>query len=190
MKTRSFRLMLTVALLSFGALAFASGPAGTADTTSDAQKAFDQMKTLAGVWQGPVKVEPPMQGMDDDKPMHVSLRVTSRGNAIVHEMRESETSGDPTSHDDPITMIYLENDRLVLTHYCDAGNRPRMAGKLSPDGKTIEFDFLDVSGSTQPGHMQHATFTIVDANHHSEDWIYLMPGDKLMHGHADLVRVK
>jgi hypothetical protein len=77
---------------------------------------------------------------------------------------------------------------LILTHYCDAGNRPRMAGKMSPDGKTVEFDFLDVAGSTQYGHMHHAVFTVIDANHHTEDWTYMEPGDKPVHAHLDLQR--
>jgi phage tail protein X len=78
----------------------------------------------------------------------------------------------------------------MLTHYCDAGNRPRMAGKMSPDRKTVEFDFLDVAGSTEYGHMHHAVFTVIDANHHTEDWTYMMPGDKPMHAHFDLQRTK
>jgi hypothetical protein len=180
--------MLLVVLLFSSAITFAR-PAANADATSDAQKSFDTMKTLAGVWQGPVKVDPPMGAMDN-KPMRVSLRITSRGNAIVHEMKEADTPDDPAKYDDPITLFYLENDRLILTHYCDAGNRPRMTGRVSPDGKTVEFDFLDVSGGTQFGHMEHAVFTITDANHHTEDWTYLMPGDKPVHARVELVRVK
>ena len=87
-------------------------------------------------------------------------------------MHEMTGAGRP---DDPITMLYLDEDRLLLTHYCDAGNRPRMAGKVSPDGKTVEFDFLDVAGSTQYGHMHHAVFTVIDENHHIEDWTYMNP---------------
>ena len=83
-------------------------------------------------------------------PVRVSLRVTSGGAAIMHEMVPEGRSDDPSNgDDDPITMIYIDGDRLMLTHYCDSGkNRPRMVGKLSPDGKTVEFDFLDVSGGT------------------------------------------
>jgi hypothetical protein len=126
----------------------------------------------------------------DNKPMQVSLHVTSRGHAIVHEMREADKPDDPSHYDHPVTMFYVDNDRLLLTHYCDAGNRPRMAGKLSPDGKQVEFNFLDVAGSTKYGHMQHALFTVIDANHHTEDWTYLMPGDKPVHAHMDLTRTK
>ena len=52
----------------------------------------------------------------------------------------------------------------------------------------MEFDFLDVAGSTEYGHMQHAVFTLIDANHHVEDWTYMMPGEKPVHAHMDLKR--
>ncbi|HLX83490.1 MAG TPA: hypothetical protein VKR59_06310 [Terriglobales bacterium] len=155
---------------------------------SDAQKSFDALKTLAGNWKAAVTTDPPMPGMENGTTTDVWLRVTSRGNALVHEMKGSGTPDDPARYDHPVTMVYLDGDRLILTHYCDAGNRPRMAARTSPDGKTVEFDFLDVAGSTQYGHMQHAVFTLVDANHHTEDWTYLMPGDKPMHAHFELKR--
>jgi len=175
---KPLRFMLPALLMLLSIVAFAQ---------TDAQKSFDQMKTLSGTWLGAVKVDPPQHEIDGTE-IRVSLRVTSRGNAIMHEMKAAGTPDDPTRYDDPITMLYLDNDRLLLTHYCDAGNRPRMVGKLSADGTKVEFDFLDVAGSTQYGHMQHAVFTIIDANHHTEDWTYLMPGDKPMHAHFDLQR--
>jgi hypothetical protein len=164
----------------------------TAEQTapSEAQKSFTEMKSLAGDWQGPVKLDPPQPEMETGKPVGVSLKVTSKGNALVHEMQEAGTPVDPTKYDHPVTMFYLDGDRLLLTHYCDAGNRPRMAARTSPDGKRVEFDFVDVSGSTKYGHMQHAVFNIIDANHHTEDWTYMMPGDKPMHAHMDLQRTR
>jgi hypothetical protein len=63
-----------------------------------------------------------------------------------------------------------------------------MVGKVSADGKTVEFDFLDVAGSTQYGHMHHAKFTTIDANHHTEEWTYMQPGDKPVVAHVDLQR--
>jgi phage tail protein X len=65
-----------------------------------------------------------------------------------------------------------------------------MVARTSPDGKTIEFDFLDVTGDLTHGHMQHAVFTIIDANHHIEEWTYMMPGNKPVRARADLKRVQ
>ena len=189
----AFRHLIPVTLLLLSFAAFAQNNshhhASEQPAPSDAQKSFTELKTLSGSWLGPVKVDPPIPEMGN-KPTRVTLRVTSRGNALVHEMKEDGAPDDPTKYDDPITMLYLENDKLFLTHYCDAGNRPRMVAKSSPDGKTVDFDFVDLAGSTKYGHMMHAKFTVIDANHHLEDWTYMMPGDKPMHAHFDLQRAQ
>jgi len=171
---KSHRLTISLILLFVSAAAFAQ---------TDAQKSFDKLKTLSGSWQGRVTTVPPHPDMEG-KLAQISLRTTSMGNALMHE---ATAEGRP---DDPISILYLDGDRLLLTHYCDAGNRPRMTGAMSPDGKKVEFDFLDVAGSTQHGHMHHAVFTLIDADHHIEDWTYMEPGDKPIHAHFDLQRTK
>ena len=168
------RMLFVIVLLAFGSAAFAQ---------SDAQKSFDQLKTLTGSWEGRVSTVPPQSDIEGH-PMQVTLRTASMGHTLMHE---ATGSGRP---DDPISMIVVDGDRLLLTHYCDANNRPRMEGKMSSDGKTVEFDFLDVSGNLQYGHMQHAKFTMIDANHHIEEWTYLRPGDKPVVAHFDLQRTK
>lgn len=158
-------------------------------TQSSAQIAFAQLKALQGTWEGKATLNPPSAEMDLGE-MQISFRVTSRGHALVHEMSGKGTPASGTDSDHPITLLYLDGDRLYLTHYCDAGNRPRMIGTVSPDGKKVDFSLVDVSGSTKHGHMDHAVFTIIDADHHTEDWFYEMPGNKTMQGHMDLQRVK
>jgi len=189
MNMKSLSLMLSVVLMAMSTVAFAQTDSQKAVAQSDAQKSFDKLKTLAGSWQGRLTTDPHQADMDNAHPL-VTLRVTSRGSALVHEMKEAGTPDDPTRYDHPLTMLYLDGDRLLLTHYCDAGNRPRMAARVSPDGKTVEFDFVDVAGGTQYGHMHHAVFTIIDANHHIEEWTYMMPGDKRVRAHMDLQRIK
>jgi hypothetical protein len=156
---------------------------------TDAQKSFEQIKALAGEWDGPVTVNPPIPEMGDAK-LHVTMRVTSRGTALVHEFQEAGKPLDYTKYDHPVTMFYVNEDHLNLVHYCDAGNRPHMVARKSADGKTVEFDFADMSGGNERGHMEHAVFTMIDANHHTEDWTYRLPGDKPMHAHFDLARAK
>ncbi|HET8824386.1 MAG TPA: hypothetical protein VFM77_04595 [Terriglobales bacterium] len=190
---KSLRFVMLSFLLSLCTAAFAQndmqGMSTPQPAPSEAQKSFTEIKTLAGTWKGQVNVNPPMKGMENTT-MEVSMRVTSRGNALVHEMKEAGKQDDPTKNDHPLTMFYLDGDKLTLVHYCDAGNRPRMVARTSPDGKTVEFDFLDITGNTQYGHMQHAVFTVIDANHHTEDWTFLLPGDKPVHARMDLTRAQ
>ncbi|HKW34813.1 MAG TPA: hypothetical protein VJN92_17515 [Candidatus Acidoferrum sp.] len=189
---RSVRFLLSFVLMQVSNVAFAQSDMHKATdkpVTSDAQKAFDQLKTLAGTWRGSLKATPPDPDIDGAKP-EITLRVTSRGNALVHEMQESGKPLDATKYDHPVTMLYLEGDKLNLIHYCDAGNRPHMVARPSADGKKVEFDFSDLSGGNQFGHMYHAVFTVIDADHHAEDWTYMMPGDKPVQVHMDLLRAK
>src|SRR6266705_1493430 len=106
---KSPRFMLSVVLLSLSTVAFAQSDAQQYDRQesdaqkpnaqmdhaqksvapkSEAQTSFDTMKTLAGDWEGPVQTDMPeamkkqMGAGADIKPLHVSMRVTSRGNVL------------------------------------------------------------------------------------------------------------
>jgi hypothetical protein len=154
--------------------------------TAEAQTAFALIKSLGGRWQGSF-FEPQTKRT---VAMEASLHVTSRGNAVVHEMKGAGDADDPSKNDHPVTMMYIDGANLLLTHYCDAGNRPRMAARVSPDGKQVDFDFLDVSGPTTYGHMQHVRFTFVDSTHHSEEWTWALPNGKTMGAEMQLHRVE
>jgi len=180
---KSLHSLAVVAVLGLASVVCAQEMQKPEAPKSEAQKSFDQLKTLAGSWQGSMAVDPPSKEFEG-KTVQVSLRPTSMGNALLHEMK---VSGRP---DDPITMLYLDGDHLLLTHYCDAGNRPRMVARTSSDGKTVEFDFLDLSGSNDYGHMHHAAFTVIDANHHVEEWTYMQQGDKPAKVRFNLQRVQ
>src|SRR5690349_15265298 len=97
---RSLRFVAPVALLLLTTAALAPSEAQDMDAPqaaaprSGAQISFDTMKSLAGEWEGVVNVPeaPQMSGAT----MHVSMRVTSRGHALVHELQEAGTPLDPT----------------------------------------------------------------------------------------------
>lgn len=154
--------------------------------SAEAQKAFTLLKSLAGRWQGSFV----LPGTQKTVEMQTWIRVTSSGNSIVHEMKGAGDADEAPKDDHPVTMFYLDGADLLLTHYCDAGNRPRMVAHLSPDGKQVDFDFLDVAGPTKHGHMQHARFTLVDSTHHVEEWTYLEPSGKAVSFPLNLRRVE
>jgi len=145
----------------------------TAAMASDTQKPFDNLTTLAGSWAGKGS-----QG----QPVQVSYRVTAGGSALM-----SEITGE---HENIITMFHPDGSRLLMTHYCGAGNQPRMVGTASTDGKTITFNFLDATNlaAAQPGHMGRLVVTMIDANHHTEDWEFMAKDGKQMHEVFDLQR--
>jgi hypothetical protein len=144
--------VLTSALA--GTLAFAA---------SDAQKSFEQLKSLSGSWEGKAST---------GKPVQVVFRATSMGSALMSEIKGGE---------DMITMFNLDGERLLMTHYCGAGNQPRMLATASPDGKTITFDFLDATNLASPeaGHMHHVVISMLEANHHIEEWNYVDHGKEM-----------
>ena len=160
----------TVALSQQKPMPTASGP------QSDAQKAFATLKTLSGSWQGTI------MGIS----INFTIRAASSGTTILHEGNTS--GGRPPNHE--ITMFYLDGDRLLATHYCDAGNRSRFEGKMSPDGKAIEFSFLDVAGSTRGGYLKDMTLTIVDADHHIVAFTFVMPDGKPIQLRGEFQRTK
>ena len=153
---------------------------------TEAQKSYDILKSLAGEWQGAVSINPPMNGVGNAN-VDVSLRVASRGHSIVHEMQASNTPFDYTKEDHPVTMLYVDGEQLNLIHYCDAGNRPHMVARPSTDGKTVEFEFVDITGPTKYGNMYHAVFTKIDENHHIEEWTFKTPKG-LLKARSDLTR--
>lgn len=109
-----------------------------------------------------------------DTPINFTIRATSSGTTILHEGNTSK-AGPPKQE---ITMFYLDGDRLVATHYCDAGNRSHFEGKMSPDGKTIELTFLEVVGSTRGGYLKGMVLTMIDASHHNVEATFVMPDGK------------
>ncbi len=154
---KSLRIALALFLLATATAALAQ---------SAAQKSFDQLKSLTGSWEGKTP---------DGRPVKVFFRDTAGGSALMSEIQGH-------GPENMVSMFHLDGpNRLLLTHYCGAGNQPRMTATASPDGKTITFDFLDATNLSSPdaGHMQRVVFTVIDANHHTEDWTFADHGKEM-----------
>jgi hypothetical protein len=156
--TKSFRI---ATLIILAALASVSAFAQT-----DAQKAFDAIKQMPGMWEGKAS---------DGRAIQVSFKVVSGGSAVMSEILGQ-------GPEDMVSMFHLDGpNRLLLTHYCGSGNQPRMQASVSADGKTFTFSFVDATNLATPdaGHMQKMVLTMLDANHHIEDWTYADHGKEM-----------
>ena len=143
---------------------------------SDTKAAFAALKTLSGSWQGTVMTIP----------INFTIRGVSSDTAILQE--GTTTKGSTPGHE--ITMFYLDGDRLLATHYCDAGNRANFEGKMSADGKSVDFTFLDVAGSTKGGLVKHMKFTMIDADKHVEEFTFIMPNGKPIELRGEFTRTR
>jgi len=145
--------------------------AAAASAQSDGQRAFNQLKSMAGTWEGKTS---------DGQTVTMTYSLISGGTTVMSEA---------SPHESMVTMYTLDGNRLLMTHYCAAGNQPRMTAAISPDGKTLEFTFLDATNlaSPQAGHMNHAVFTFADANHYGESWTWTQGGQSKTE-HFDLQR--
>ncbi|HSI72578.1 MAG TPA: hypothetical protein VK934_05335 [Fimbriimonas sp.] len=157
---RTFTSSTLLCLLAVSVFAQEAAPK-TAAPQSEAKLALEKLKSLAGSWQGEIM----------RIPITFSIRAASSGTAVVHE--GNTEGGGPPSHE--ITMFYIDGDRLLSTHYCDAGNRSNLDGKMSADGKTIKFSFIEVIGSKRGGYLKDMALTIVDAKTHIIEVNFVMP---------------
>ena len=146
----------TVAAVAFAVLFSAS----TMLAEVGAQKSFQQLAALEGNWAG--------KG-SEGQTIEVSFRMTAGGSALMSEIHGH-------GHENMITMFHMDGDRLLMTHYCGAGNQPRMK-VIASDAKSVSFEFFDGTNiKPGDGHMQRVTITQPDANHHTEEWVFLDHG--------------
>lgn len=125
--------------------------------------AFDRLKTLVGEWDGT---------SNEGKPVHITYSLTAAGSAVMESI-------DPGSEHSMITMYHKDGERLMMTHYCAAGNQPRMrTGGLSPDGKSLSFSYVDstnLAKATDP-HMVKLVMTFADDDHLTQEWTFRAGG--------------
>jgi hypothetical protein len=123
---------------------------------------FDQIKTLAGEWEGKTS---------DGTVVRTSYRVVSNGSAVMNVLN-------PANEPEMVTMFHMDGASVMVTHYCSAGNQPRMVATSAPKPNVIAFAFKDVTNVAGPaeGHMSGLVLTLVDANHHQQEWIFRQDG--------------
>ncbi len=72
--------------------------------------------------------------------LEATFRMTAGGSALMSEIH----GHDPKNNgpENMITMFHMDGDRLLMTHYCGAGNQPRMK-LVASNPKSVDFEFFD-----------------------------------------------
>lgn len=136
--------------------------AWTPQAPANAAQAFATLRTLAGRWEATTA-----KGRAS-----ATYQLVSGGTAVLERMKMA-------GEQEMITVYYLDGNRLLLTHYCEAGNQPRMqAGSFDPKTNTIDFQFLDITNLPNPdaGHMHIVVIKFRGPNEVDEDWTFYQGG--------------
>ncbi|MGA2300402.1 MAG: hypothetical protein ABSG77_06880 [Candidatus Acidiferrum sp.] len=145
-------LLLCLSLCVFVAAQEMHAPARTTP-------AFDQLKSLAGDWEGT---------NTHGSKVNLTYQVVSNGSVLMERLKSADES-------EMITMYSLDGDHIVVTHYCSAGNQPTMQTPVATaaTGK-YDFSFVRVSGTKTPdeGHMVTLSLTLPDKNHLTQVWTF------------------
>ena len=97
---------------------------------TDYDLAFERLKSLVGTWD--------VEGMD----RQVTYSLTGDDETVIESFE-----GEPTMS----TFYHRDGDALRLTHYCNAGNQPRMKAVRYDAGKgVLKFEFVDVTNLKAP----------------------------------------
>lgn len=154
-------IFMTIPLLAL-AFTFADDRKADDSKARPAAKAspLDRFKALAGEWT---------QVGDDKKTTMLSYRVTAGGSAVI------ETVFPGQAHE-MVTVYHMDGETLMLTHYCAAGNQPRMkAVKITED--QVTFDFIGGTNMKPTDmHMHAAEFTFKDKDHFVSKWTHFDGG--------------
>ena len=133
-----------------------AAPASAAPVTAAA--ALGWIRDLAGDWQGTFEWT---GGRTAKGTIDARYTLTGNGSAVVEDLL---MDGKPT-----MTSVYhLDGDALRMTHYCGAGNQPRLkAASIDAAAKSIHFDLVDITNLKSPtaGHVVAVDLKSIDAAH-------------------------
>jgi len=151
---RVVRVLIAVLVAGLGSCCRTSAAPGGAE-------AFAQLKSLVGHWE---------EQKPSEHRVTLDIQLTAGGTALLERFHLLEQGKSV----EMITMYYLDGGQLKLTHYCVAGNQPTMRASYAPEAKTLTFDFENATNLNSPsdGHMHHAVYTFLDADHFKTTWTF------------------
>ena len=133
--------------------------AGFAVPQSKPDTGFDRLKSLVGEWEAKA---------ESRNSVRVSYKLISGGSALLETLA-------PGGEPEMLTVYNLDGNHVMLTHYCSAGNQPRMrALAATPGAKEFNFVFLDATNLASPAasHMHKLAIRLEDNDHFTQRWTW------------------
>jgi hypothetical protein len=116
------------------------------------------LKSLEGKWYGTLKRDD-----ESEDPFNLSYSISSNGSAILEE---SNTGGI-----EMLTIFNLQNDEILLTHYCGLRNRP-VSALDSSDGGVFKFTTSEELSGLSTTKDMFVTSWVIDVKPDEPNTIY------------------
>lgn len=161
-------------------LAFLTGSATGPKDAAPSARAFENFKNLVGQWQGTNQ---------KGQKVEASYELVAAGSAVLERYIEPNDK----TRSPMITLYHLDGDRLMLTHYCMAGNQPRMrAESFGESGDEVRFELVDATNLATPdaGHMHRALFEFKAKDRLVTRWTWHEKGKDVFTETQELKRVE
>jgi hypothetical protein len=101
---------------------------------------------------------------------HWSIKDIASGKSLPFEMTYDLASRDSIVTEQfgkELSVFYQDKNDLLMTHYCNRGNQPRLKLVSGSDAKTIQFEMMDITNLESPDdpHVQKIIYRILDDKH-------------------------
>lgn len=160
----------------FGAVLLALMMTGGA-VAADEKSVMERLAALEGDW-----IYLDENGEETDM-IGSTFRLTAAGSALVEVMAPGSPEGF-----EMVNMYHADGDRVLMTHYCAAGNQPRMEVKTTDDENRLELQFESVTNLASPdaNHMRSAEYIFRGDDRLTTRWWNMQDGKVSEENHVTI----
>ena len=156
-------LAAVLALLTI-VVTFTKSTPASAQQPIRASEAFKQLTGLVGTWDVTERDNPNTKEV-------ANYSLTGGGSVLAEDLRAPDGTANAMGH--MYTTYYMDKDQLVLTHFCGAGNQPRMRAKAVADGGTrIVFEMYDITNLATPESFHSESLEVIFLSRVRVDLVY------------------
>jgi len=108
---------------------------------------FEVFQSLKGAWT--------IRADNKIMPFDMTYAVASNGTIVTEQFGKE------------LSVFYRDGDSLVMTHFCNRGNQPRLKLKSGGPAGRYEFDMFDITNvkGAPDAHVQKIIYEILDSTH-------------------------
>jgi hypothetical protein len=114
---------------------------------ADEQTPFEVFKSLQGQWA--------ISAGDKTLPFHMTYALGSNGSIVTEQFGKE------------LSVFYSDKGDLLMTHFCNRGNQPRLRLKAGGAARRYEFSMFDITNLKDPAadHVHAIIYEIPDPQH-------------------------